>query len=506
MDTSELIAPAKVEFYDRKWNFVGTKLRFAEEIASITGIHESILEGQRQPNDISIAARMSWAASRETSRVEDLAYCLLGIFDVSMPLIYGEGERSFRRLQEEIIKRSNDLTIFAWEHEKKSEERDSCDLFASTPACFALRLPKSSRKCVYRSEELAFNPAYSITNKGVLFDQFKHLFRVETEDSRIRYVIPLGFRQKNGKVIDFARQLRKVGPNVFVRYGRLLRIDRSERDMLCMYVRIPRLNFYVFVDAQEFNKAQLLKNLEGIHFPKNERIRVHKVIPESHWDDTNQMFFTPPEDKVLVLAASCFIIDNDLRVQIIVCIDLRKEPPTYRILVPEEIPEHKEQSSWLFSHKRMGHDVTWDDAKTDLPNKLGIRRPCLVDAEEGQLRISLSLRKRVVSSISENEVYCLDFDCEPFADNSSNESSQMNQHPSQPPVISRNKCSNGKDTNKHRASKRNRLELKPTSRSASQTSIDDMFEEMTLEGEGSPNEYTDEEEEESPCEYTDEGE
>jgi hypothetical protein len=94
----ELIALEKVKFYDQKWNFVGFKLDLAEEIASITGIHKGILKGQRQPKDISVAARMSWAASRETSRVEDLAYCLLGIFDVSMPLIYGEGERSFRRL------------------------------------------------------------------------------------------------------------------------------------------------------------------------------------------------------------------------------------------------------------------------------------------------------------------------------------------------------------------------------------------------------------------------
>ncbi|KAE9364800.1 HET-domain-containing protein [Stipitochalara longipes BDJ] len=130
----ELLAPSELEFYDRKWKFIGTKLDFVNRIASITGIDELVLRGERQPKNTSIAARMSWAAYRETSRVEDVAYCLLGIFDVSMPLIYGEGERSFLRLQEEIVKRSNDLTIFAWQHENGSEERDSCDLFAPTPA------------------------------------------------------------------------------------------------------------------------------------------------------------------------------------------------------------------------------------------------------------------------------------------------------------------------------------------------------------------------------------
>jgi hypothetical protein len=269
---------------------------------------------------------------------------------------------------------------------------------------------------VYRSPKSVFIPAYSITNKGVLFDQFKHLFKIKTEDSRIRYTIPLGSRQKNDAITDFALQLRKVGPNVFVRHGGLLRIDRSKRDMC---VRISRLNFYVSLDAQEFNEAPLVKNPEGIHFSKNEKIYVYEVIPESHWDETNQMFFTPSEDKDLILAASCFILDGESSVQMIVCIDLRKEWPTYRILVPEKIPEYKEQSSWLFRHKQISHDVTWNDAKTDL----GIKSPCLVDVDEGQLRISLSLRKRVVSSISENEVYCLDFDCEPSADNSGNESS-----------------------------------------------------------------------------------
>ena len=71
----------------------------------------------------------------------------------------------------------------------------------------------------------------------------------------------------------------------------------------------------------------------------------------------------------------------------------------------------------------------------------------------------------------------------------------MNQHLSQPPVISRNKYSKGKDTNKYGASKRNRLEVNSTSPSASQASIDDMFKEMTLEEEESPREYINEEEE-----------
>ncbi|PNP44219.1 hypothetical protein THARTR1_11110 [Trichoderma harzianum] len=63
---------------------------------------------------ISVAQRMSWASNRTTTREEDVAYCLLGIFDVNMPLLYGEGHKAFQRLQEEIIKRSDDQSILAW--------------------------------------------------------------------------------------------------------------------------------------------------------------------------------------------------------------------------------------------------------------------------------------------------------------------------------------------------------------------------------------------------------
>lgn len=61
-----------------------------------------------------VAERISWAAKRSTSRTEDMAYCLMGLFDVNMPLLYGEGERAFLRLQQELIKSQNDRSLFYW--------------------------------------------------------------------------------------------------------------------------------------------------------------------------------------------------------------------------------------------------------------------------------------------------------------------------------------------------------------------------------------------------------
>ena len=110
----ELIAPSTVIFFDQKWQEIGTKSSLRQPISEITGIPDSILLGDDLER-ASIAQRMSWASGRESTRVEDGAYCLMGIFFVNMPLLYGEGERAFIRLQEEIIRVSDDHSLFAWE-------------------------------------------------------------------------------------------------------------------------------------------------------------------------------------------------------------------------------------------------------------------------------------------------------------------------------------------------------------------------------------------------------
>jgi hypothetical protein len=117
----ELLAPEDVIFYDQEWIKLGTKSEEAEWISKITGIDVTALLGPRDSDGVETrlgpfcaAKRMSWASGRQTTREEDMAYCLLGIFDVHMPLLYGEGDQAFLRLQEEIIRKVNDDSILAW--------------------------------------------------------------------------------------------------------------------------------------------------------------------------------------------------------------------------------------------------------------------------------------------------------------------------------------------------------------------------------------------------------
>lgn len=131
----ELIASRQSVFYTSDWRYIGTKQELSQTIARHTGISSLILLGSTFTRT-SVAERMSWASKRTTTRVEDMAYCLLGLFDIHMPLLYGEGERAFLRLQHEIIKRTNDRTIFLWQATEKSHTTFR-NLFARSPAEFA---------------------------------------------------------------------------------------------------------------------------------------------------------------------------------------------------------------------------------------------------------------------------------------------------------------------------------------------------------------------------------
>lgn len=110
----ELLAPCTCRFYLQDWRYMGEKTEFLEELGDATGIPISILEDPNLVQEASVAQRMSWAAGRETTRLEDIGYCLLGLFDIQMPLLYGEGEKAFIRLQEEILKTTDDYSLFSW--------------------------------------------------------------------------------------------------------------------------------------------------------------------------------------------------------------------------------------------------------------------------------------------------------------------------------------------------------------------------------------------------------
>ncbi|KAH7145566.1 heterokaryon incompatibility protein-domain-containing protein [Dactylonectria estremocensis] len=130
----ELIAPTEVVFFSRAWEMIGTKETLKHDLAEITGIEKAVLENVAYMSAIPVGRRMSWAAKRQTTRVEDMAYCLMGIFNVNMPLLYGEREKAFIRLQEEIARQHRDLSLFAWRQQDSIPQYRG--IFANSPAEF----------------------------------------------------------------------------------------------------------------------------------------------------------------------------------------------------------------------------------------------------------------------------------------------------------------------------------------------------------------------------------
>ena len=110
----ELIAPSFLIFLSQDWEVLGTKADLADVLQAATGIPASVLRKETDLASISVIERMTWASNRETTRVEDEAYCLMGIFSISMTTLYGEGRQAFYRLQEKIMKRSVDTSLFLW--------------------------------------------------------------------------------------------------------------------------------------------------------------------------------------------------------------------------------------------------------------------------------------------------------------------------------------------------------------------------------------------------------
>lgn len=165
----ELIAPPSVSFYSSDWSFFGKSSddHIILPLSEATGIEVGVLSGDIATQEVSVANRMRWASNRKTTRQEDMAYCLMGLFGVNMPLLYGEGGvRSFIRLQAEIIQATDDQTIFAWSTPPGSEDHTQASgLLAESPAYFRDAPSMYPMSDWYQSES---STPWTMTNRGLM--------------------------------------------------------------------------------------------------------------------------------------------------------------------------------------------------------------------------------------------------------------------------------------------------------------------------------------------------
>ncbi|TGJ86423.1 hypothetical protein E0Z10_g2393 [Xylaria hypoxylon] len=134
----ELLAPSIVIFYGQGWTKLGDRKSLVEVISAIAKIPTRCLSDNQYRQEACIAQKMSWASNRETTRTEDIAYCLLGLFGVNMPLLYGEGTKAFLRLQEELARTKPDDSLLVWKAALVSGQLlDDFGGFAPSPKAFS---------------------------------------------------------------------------------------------------------------------------------------------------------------------------------------------------------------------------------------------------------------------------------------------------------------------------------------------------------------------------------
>ena len=230
----ELLAPSSVLFYDKDGYLVGSRIELAPMIARATGIHENYITKKHSIVHASVAQRFSWASQRKTTRPEDLSYSLLGIFQVNMPLLYGEGKKAFLRLQLAIIEVSDDDSIFAWGIPPASEWSTSTsslkiqepmNMLASSPSDFSgshdviwnapmhgfasasKPLPRPMPKCIEYRQRVPIIATLNVmlfNKKGPKYGVYHSLrlmalvCQITEYDSHHRIEIGLHFEVKNG--------------------------------------------------------------------------------------------------------------------------------------------------------------------------------------------------------------------------------------------------------------------------------------------------------------------
>jgi hypothetical protein len=270
----ELIAPATVVFYGRDWNVLGTKVTLQSLITDVTGVDREILLAEVDLKAISVSRKMYWAARRKTTRVEDLAYCLMGIFDVNMPLLYGEGDKAFIRLQEEIMKGSDDHTLFAWTNDVYVGPGSYCGLLASSPSKF-----RDSGHFTPLRDWNASLP-FSQTNKGLFIQLVLSPLEIDREISLAMLDCESGAR----RIAIYLRCLSKAG-------GQYARVRATEIKLLKPSPNSDGKLTNVYIRQQVLLPTVESNDISGFCIQMNgfSEFIIETVIPENRWDPRNQV-------------------------------------------------------------------------------------------------------------------------------------------------------------------------------------------------------------------------
>lgn len=231
---------------------------------------------------------MFWAAGRKTTRVEDTAYCLMGLFGVNMPLLYGEGHKAFIRLQEEIMRHSNDMSIFAWEATTSDYGIDLkgdeiMGLLARSPDAFADSNFNSTRTNTFGHE-------FSLTNRGIRVSAGNVRAHGGSDEFILCLSQTLLYSDCGRELLGVA--IRPIGGGLFVRsQPELLLQECPRRD----YAISPTADLHLVTElTSKVRFAHGLVNNQTIRVPQLEEVGLHctGIFPQLQYQYDSNRFIT----------------------------------------------------------------------------------------------------------------------------------------------------------------------------------------------------------------------
>ncbi|KAI0907363.1 heterokaryon incompatibility protein-domain-containing protein [Ustulina deusta] len=352
--SSETIDSNNGNAYPRRrfaWNSIGTLQdegprnlnELGNEISEITKVDPEALLGRVPLWEYSVEAKMSWASSRKSGRPEDIAYSLLGIFGLYMPLIYGEGARAaFQRLQLEIIKSTPDLSLFAWHTGQPHLEGQFCGILADSPSQF-----KFNRR-ICRSIP---GSHHTMTNKGI---QMTAVLRLVPTDKNSRFFLCLGYQGEHSKAVGIF--LRKIGYNVFQRAEESI----TEIEDLDKHPSTHRSTIYITTSPQQHDPERPRLDDGSIHVPSE--YAVFDLLPEASWDCESRILLgsMPCSDGIRALKLA---IQKSNGPPVMVGLVFRSSN-----IIAFDCGRYVEISERLFTRTHRRSSMNWDELLSKIPN------------------------------------------------------------------------------------------------------------------------------------------
>lgn len=307
-----------------------------------------------------------------------------------MPLLYGEGGKAFRRLQEEIIKRHNDLTIFAWEA-PRSLNIGALGLFAESPEAFT----NSSTFEPFPDDFVDF----SVTNKGLRIsgDLPLHVVCTKGRDT-YQYALFIG---TCADIADGGIYLRKLGPKLFYRAvipdrtSSLAGFGFGDTEFSSTVTMEDIPEYYILIDQNQRSSSHDFLNC-ALHIPPNlkyNRLELRDAVPQTLWDVTNRVFLKPrswtaARYPIVIAAILDIMVDHEFLELVLLC-DYRSDvsSPICKIFFKGSYPREEEM---LFQGRNRNESIYWSQFQFDCPEILQLGNT--IERTKGGRRVVISAR------------------------------------------------------------------------------------------------------------------